>query len=277
MSAMLDADPDTITAPLNYIVNTGSTPFLYVDWPEKEAQANPPRYEQRETVIRNGRPRQGGFDLDTHGFVFADHATAMGDFTDADELKRVYDAEAAELIRRHSGAGEVVVFDHTVRVGDQGTRDALKARGPVKGVHNDYTENSAPRRLRDILGDEEARRRMAKRWAIIQIWRPIRKPVVMDPMALCDARTIPEEGFIPLQRRYRHRTAETYHIAYHPAHQWYWFPRMTRDEALVFKVFDSDAGRKARYTAHTAFDDPTSPADAWPRESIETRTFAFWE
>ena len=115
------------------------------------------------------------------------------------------------------------------------------------------------------------------RFAIIQVWRPIRRKVVIDPLAICDARTIPPTGFILVQRRYPYRTGEVYHIAYNAAHLWYYFPQMERNEALVFKVFDSDPTPPARFTAHTAFDDPNTPADAWPRESIETRTFAFFD
>jgi hypothetical protein len=118
---------------------------------------------------------------------------------------------------------------------------------------------------------------MKKRFAIIQVWRPIRGNVFADPLGICDARTIPPEGFILLQRRYPHRTAEVYHIAYNPEHLWYYFPEMTRNEALVFKVFDSDLSLTAQFTAHTAFEDPNTPPDAPPRESIETRTFAFFD
>jgi hypothetical protein len=268
---------ETLRAKLNYIVDTGVPPVHYVDWPEMAHKAVPAQYRLHEVTIRNGRPLRDTFELDTHGFAFVDHATRVKDFTDEDERKRIYDPEVEALIKRHSGASEVVVFDHTIRVGDEAARNATGARPPVKGVHNDYTENSAPRRLRDIVGDADAQRRLDKRYAIIQVWRPIRRKVVIDPLAICDARTIPQEGFILLQRRYPHRTAEVYHIAHHPAHLWYYFPQMTRDEALVFKVFDSDAGRPARFTAHTAFDDPNTPADAWPRESIETRTFAFFD
>ena len=268
---------DTLRAKLNYIVDTGVPPVHYVDWPEMAHKAVPAQYQLHEVTIRNGRPLRDTFELDTHGFAFVDHATRVKDFTDEDERKRVYDPEVEALIKRHSGASEVVVFDHTIRVGDEAARNATGARPPVKGVHNDYTESSAPRRLRDILGEADAQRRLDKRYAIIQVWRPIRRHVVIDPLAICDARTIPQEGFILLQRRYPHRTAEVYHIAHHPAHLWYYFPQMTRDEALVFKVFDSDASRPARFTAHTAFDDPNTPADAWPRESIETRTFAFFD
>jgi len=252
----------TIRAPLNYIVDTGKPPVMYIDWPEMDDKAVPPEYRLEETVVHDGRPLRDTFKLDTHGFAFVTHNTAMKDFTDAEERKRVYDPEVEALIKQQSGAAEVLVFDHTIRLGDETSRTAAKARGPVKSVHNDYTENSAPRRLRDILGDEEAERRMQKRWAIIQVWRPIRRPVVTDPMAICDARSIPNEGFILVQRRYQFRTAEVYYISHNPAHIWFYFPNMQRNEALVFKVFDSDQTKTARFTAHTAFDDPTSPPDA---------------
>jgi hypothetical protein len=170
-----------------------------------------------------------------------------------------------------------VVFDHTIRIGDEQAQKDVGARPPVKGVHNDYTENSAPRRLRDIMGEREAERRLKKRWAIIQVWRPIRGTVLIDPLGICDGRTIPQQGFILLQRRYRDRIAEVYHIAHNPEHVWFYFPQMERDEALVFKVFDSDDSKPTRFTAHSAFDDPNTPPGAPPRESIETRTFAFWD
>ncbi len=51
---------------------------------------------------------------------------------------------------------------------------------------------------------------------------------------------------------------------------------MRREEAIVFKVFDSMKDGRARWGAHTAFDDPTSPPNAPPRESIEIRTLAFF-
>ena len=250
---------DTIRAEMNYIVDTGVPPVRYIDWPEMEHKEIPPQYKQHVMTIRNGRPLRDTFKLDTHGFVFTDHRTAMQDFTDEAERKRVYDREVAELIKKHSGASDVLVFDHTIRVGDEQAMKAINARPPVKGVHNDYTEDSAPRRLREIVGDEEAERRLKKRYAIIQVWRPIRGAVMIDPLGICDGRSIPRKGFIRVERRYQYRTGEVYHIAHDPAHEWYYFPHMTRDEAMVFKVFDSDASKPSRFTAHSAFDDPATP------------------
>ena len=267
---------DAIRASFNYIVDNGIPPVRYIDWPEMEHNAIPPQYGHYEMTVRNGRPLRHTFDLDTHGFVFVDHATRVADFTDDAERARVYDPEVQALVKKHSGASEVVVFDHTIRVTDDDAHRVSGARPTVKGVHNDYTEASAPRRLREIVGDAEAERRFARRWAIIQVWRPIRGKVLVDPLGICDGRSIPQKGFIRVERRYKYRTGEVYHIAHDPKHAWFYFPEMTRDEALVFKVFDSDTAQPSRFTAHSAFDDPATPADAPPRESIETRTFAFF-
>ncbi|HEV7822716.1 MAG TPA: CmcJ/NvfI family oxidoreductase, partial [Burkholderiales bacterium] len=66
-------------------------------------------------------------------------------------------------------------------------------------------------------------------------------------------------------------------LRYNPRHCWFYFPRMTRNEALVFKVFDSARDGRARFTAHTAFKDPATPSGAPPRQSIEARALAFFE
>ena len=115
-----------------------------------EHKAVPPEYEEHEMAVRDGRPLRDSFRLDTHGFVFVEHATRVKDFTDAAERSRVYDPEVQALIKKHSGASEVIVFDHTIRIGDEGMQKTFGARPTVHGVHNDYTEKSAPRRLRDI-------------------------------------------------------------------------------------------------------------------------------
>ncbi len=278
MSAVVEkSSTDTIRANFNYVIPTGRPAIRYIDWPEMEHNAVPPEYESREMNIRNGRPLRDTFKLDVHGFVFVDHHTKVKDFTDEAQRKSVYDPEVQALVEKHSGASDVVVFDHTIRITDDDSQRVSGARPTVKGVHNDYTEKSAPIRLREIVGDEEAERRMKKRWAIIQVWRPIRGPVMIDPLGICDGRSIPQKGFIRVERRYQYRTGEVYHIAHDPSHAWFWFPEMNRDEALVFKVFDSDVTKPSRFTAHSAFDDPGTPADAPPRESIETRTFAFFD
>jgi hypothetical protein len=50
---------------------------------------------------------------------------------------------------------------------------------------------------------------------------------------------------------------------------------MRADEALLLKCYDSKTDGRARFAPHTAFTDPTTPADVPPRESIELRTLVF--
>jgi hypothetical protein len=269
--------PDAIEAELDYIVDDGLPAVRYLDWPEMEHKAHMPAYERHRVRIANGRTAREIFTLPAHGFAFVRHDTNVRDFFDEEEVRHVYYPETAALIQAHSGGAQrVLVFDHTLRTADQSRQAADRVRQSVHSVHNDYTERSAPQRVRDFLPVDEAEAALKRRFAIIQTWRSIAPVVESEPLALCDGKTIPEKGFIRYERRYRYRTGETYHISYDPAHRWYWFPRMTRNEALVFKVFDTDASAGVRFTAHTAFDDPTSPPNAAIRESIEMRALVFY-
>jgi hypothetical protein len=179
------------------------------------------------------------------------------------------------LVKAQSGASRVVVFDHTLRTADDAAREARQIREVVRRVHNDYTEWSGPQRLRDLL-PLEADALLQRRFAIVQVWRPIRYPVETFPLGICDAESLSPADLVVSERRYPNRIGQTYAITYNPAHRWYWFPRMRREEALVFKVYDSLEHGVARWTAHTAFEDPTSPPGARPRESIEIRTLALF-
>ena len=170
---------------------------------------------------------------------------------------------------------EVEVFDHTLRTADQELRQAAKIRDPVRRVHNDYTEWSGPQRVRTFLPDE-AEDLLQRRFAVIQVWRPIRHTVESWPLAIADAQSISPENLVVTERRYPDRIGQTFAITYNPAHRWYWFPQMRPDEALVFKTYESEKQGHARWTAHTAFEDPATPPHARPRESIEIRTLAFF-
>ncbi|MGZ8209768.1 MAG: CmcJ/NvfI family oxidoreductase, partial [Burkholderiales bacterium] len=167
------------------------------------------------------------------------------------------------------------LFDHTLRSGDENEREEKLIREPVLSAHNDYTEWSGPQRVRDILADE-ADALLGKRFAIIQVWRAINQPIESNPLAVADAASVDESDLMIAERRYPGRVGQTYRLKFNPKHRWFYFPRMRRDEALVFKVYDSLKDGRARFTPHTSFDDPTTPPGAPPRQSIEARAFAFY-
>jgi hypothetical protein len=266
----------TIQALINYSVDIGVKPASYGGINTFEAdKKRTGKYQEYQVPIYDGRAIANDLSLEREGFIFVQHPTKVKDFYDEAELRTVYYAEIEQLVKQTSGAKRVLVFDHTLRSADTAMRETKQISGPVRNAHNDYTEWSGPQRVRDLL-PEEADELLKRRFAVVQVWRPIRHPVEREPLAIADARSIGTKELFPSSRVYPDRVGEVYHCAYNPQHRWYYFPRMLRDEAIVFKTFDSARDGRARWTAHSAFDDPTSQPDAPPRESIEMRTLAFF-
>jgi hypothetical protein len=138
-----------IAATLNYTVDTGIKPVTETFGPNNIRSRNTATHDPRNVAIHDGRPQAAKFTLDENGFAFIEHRTRMRDFFDPQELKAVYYPEVEALVRRVAGAARVVVFDHTLRSGDDVEREARLVRQPVLSVHNDYTERSTPQRVRD--------------------------------------------------------------------------------------------------------------------------------
>jgi hypothetical protein len=264
-----------VQAGIRYTVPTGDKLVNETFGPNNIRRRTSGAEEIHAVEVADGRAAAEPFSLDAHGFLLVGHPTAMRDFFDAEELKRVYYPEVAALIATVSGAKRVQVFDHTLRSGDEAEREARLLREPVLSAHNDYTEWSGPNRVREVMG-EEAEALLQRRFAIIQCWRAINRPIESNPLAIADARSIPPQDLLVAERRYPHRVGQTYRLKYSPGHRWFYFPRMRRDEALVFKVYDSETDGRARFTPHTSFDDPGTPPGAPPRQSIEARALAFF-
>ncbi|MGF1609168.1 MAG: CmcJ/NvfI family oxidoreductase [Kiloniellales bacterium] len=236
--------------------------------------------EQHSVKIQDLRPLAGALSLDREGFELHRHETKVVDLFDDDAIERVYYPEIEALLRKVTGASRVVIFDATRR-SDSGrgatNKDGL--RGPATRVHVDYTEKSGPQRVKDLLGEREAARFAASGARILQInvWRPIRGPVERSPLALADAASVRPDHLIATDQIFPDRVGEIYHLAYDPAQRWYYAPRMTPDEVLLIKGWDSLDDGRARFTPHSAFELPDTPKHAVPRESIEVRTLAVIE
>jgi hypothetical protein len=265
-----------VEAVLNYLAPMAEKPRnLAYDPPPGVPRANS-AHEPHVMPIRDARPVTGELSLDREGLLLVAERTAVADFYDEDQLRRVYYPEAERLVARATGASRVVVFDHTIRRRVSGGVDRTPGtpRQPVTSVHNDYTVKSGPQRVRDLMGDE-AEDLLRRRFEIVNVWRPIRGPLRDAPLAVCDATSVPFADFVPSDLVYRDRVGETYRVRYNPDHRWFYFPQMRTDEAVLIKCYDSSTDGRARFTAHSAFADPTAPADVLPRESIELRTIAF--
>ena len=266
---------EAVTVDIPYTVDTGEKLVNETFGPNNIRRRRTGADDLRNMTVRNGRLLAGQLSLEERGFKLVEHKTKVADFFDESELKSVYYPEVEELIKRESGAARVVIFDHTLRSGEEAERELRLIREPVLSAHNDYTEWSGPNRVREFLPDE-AEELLKRRFAIIQVWRAINQPIGSNPLAVADAQSVAMEDLLVAERRYPHRVGQTYRLKYNPNHRWFYFPEMQRDEALVFKVYDSEKDGRARFTPHTSFRDPTSPPDAGPRQSIEVRAFAFF-
>lgn len=238
-------------------------------------------YDDRKVRIHNARPlaeKEGAaaLKLDREGFEFHQHESKVDNFYDEEQLRTVYYPEVVELVKAATGAQDVLVFDHTIRAPKEKSH-----RQPVLLVHNDYTEESAPQRIRDLTDDPALlAQRLSNRYAFINVWRPILPrgfKVEELPLAVNHAQALKPEDYLVSDLIYKDRVGGNYAIKYAEHQRWFYFPDMHRDEVLFLKVFDSLVdGHTARFVAHTAFADPNTPPNPRPRESIEIRTIAFF-
>lgn len=260
-----------IEVPLKFMLRPKEKPRVLMSASHADANTRTGEFRTTNVPILDARSLAEQPTLDREGFELAWAPTACADFFDAEAIERTYYPEVVRLLREHTGAAEVVIFDHTLRVEDEEKRRKHGTRLPVLAVHNDYTERSAPQRVRDMLGPAEAERFLARRYAFINVWRSFGASAESFPLAFADGRTVPQEDYVGVDIVYPDRTGEIYQNVYTPGQRWYWFSKMTREEAVLLKCFDT-AGDRTRYTAHSGFQNPHAPAGTPPRESIEVRT-----
>lgn len=259
-----------VDATIRYVVAGEKAIFYAAD---RERSYWPP--EEHRVRIENMRPRVGELSLERNGFVLLRERSAVVDFYDPAEIRRVYYPEIETLVKRLLGAEKVLPFGEVARSDGTSTGDG---RRPAYGAHVDYGERTVRRFATDILGAEAAESWLRRRFVLMNLWRPIR-PVYRTPLALCDASSVRESDLNDSEIRGglndpSRASMYGFNLSYNPQHRWYYAPQMQPDEILAFKLFDSDRSR-VQWTGHTAFDDPTSAVDAPARESIEIRTISF--
>jgi hypothetical protein len=237
--------------------------------------------------IHDMRPLASEIELDRQGFALVEHRSEVRNFRDVDELRRVYYPESERFVASATGARRAFAFDHVLRRRIPGVGADSPITQPAMRVHIDRSGGSIGsnfiwrsvrrtrmQRLRELLG-EDADELLRGRLQVITLWRTIRGPARDTPLAVCDARTVHSRDLIPSDLVYEDRVAEAYSVVYNPAHRWYYAPEMQADEALLIKCSDTKRDDCAQSSPHSAFTDPTTPADAPPRESIEVRMLVF--
>jgi len=268
---------NTVRAKIRYLVPSGEKPIYLASQGGADAALNVgAEFEDREVTIHDARQLQPPATLDKQGFSLQRHATLVKDFYSLDAVQADYAAEITALVLAATGAVAALVFDHTLRSDSRDIRGKRATREPAALIHNDYTDASAVKRLRDLVPVEEAEQKLRHRFSIINVWRSIAGPVLSSPLACCDASTIDTVDLVASERRSQERIGELELVSWNPEHRWYYFPNMSCDEVLLIKTFDSAMDGRARRSIHTAFINPLTPPDAPARESIESRLLVFY-
>jgi len=231
--------------------------------------------------IQDMRGRESAFSLAEQGFALVHAPTAVGDFHDPAEVARVYAPEACALVRDITGCAKTVVSSPgLVRVSRRAAERPVGAAPTGNFAHADFSLRSGEFWLRRTLPPEEAEARLKHRYGIFNVWRTFSPPPQDVPLGLCDARSVAPSDIqnctITLSRLGQEITWENTAYRHNENHRWFYCSDMKRDEAFVFRSFDSDPNF-ADHVPHTAFEDLTCPGDAPPRSSLEIRVLAFYE
>jgi hypothetical protein len=270
---------EPVCATLEYLQSGSRKPVTYMLAPPGGHAWETADYIARTVSIRNGRALNTAPALDHHGFELCTAASAMHGFDERDQIVREYYPEMEQLARSVTGAGRAIVFDHLLRRRMPGALSPFGARpgqrpGPATRVHCDFTPASAQRRL--ALEMEAHAISHVERFAIVNLWRTTRLPVLDAPLALCDASTVDPADLVAADIVYPDRTGEIFEVLHNPAHAWTYFDSMRYDEVLLFKQYDSAPGA-ACCTPHAAFAHPGTPPGTPGRESIEVRCLLIFD
>jgi len=264
-------------------------------------EVNTGNYGPYRVAIRDARPFKDHFSLDRQGWVLDERPTAVTDFYDREQVDSIYYDETAESVKALTGASFVKVMGWMVR--NSGDISKFNAKRTAPYVHNagvqppageahiDTEPGRAPRMAEALYQRFRPDGPGFKRFIYGSFWRAFSEGPQDCPLALCDYRSVgDDEGFAnvlhvvdeipqgeamfaPMGDEDSKPAAAIFR--YNPAHRWWYFSNMHRDDVLLFKFHDSDHSRTWR-CPHTAFHDPSFDG-ANIRESIEVRSVAFWE
>ncbi len=272
----------SVIAEMGYLKGSDDHPFTYMYDPPAGSERQNCEFELVRMPIRDARQLAHQPSVDVEGFALWDAPTMVSDFRNDQEIITKYYAETTELIRNATGATSVIAFDHQVRKREAGRPPLAFGRagdgsnpGAVGRVHVDYSEETGQKRLNLVLKDA-ALCNSVERFAIVNVWRSIKGPVLDTPLAVCDARSVGASDLEACEIRYQDRSGKIYLVRHSNRHHWYYYSAMDRNEALIFKQYDSLINSVSRFTPHAAFDHPEATESTPLRESIEVRCLAIF-
>ena len=244
----------------------------------------------RPTSIRDARTVYGIFSkaqdslhllTEGVGFALVQSESQIEDWRDSKNVASIHYSECRELAQALLPDAKILSIDsHTFRDEDKKEHyyvDGIQYGPPALAVHNDYADSfsedgkTVTQRFTEIIGLPTEKRIVG-----LNIWRSV-SPKALErlPLAICDRTSI---NLDDLEYKLNINAPVPFNAHYckpNDEQRWYYYSRMTKEEALVFMTYDSHppGGDFFCPTLHSAVALPDSD-DLQRRESIEVRIFA---
>ena len=246
---------------------------------------NPPTRIADARALQAQAASEAAF-FEEHGFVLLNAPTRVTDWGNAEQVAELYLPEVEAMIRDRLFPGRKLLAHQPPNVMRRGEGTATPQYG--LGVHSDHgtTADDFQHNVEAFTSPEigaqwraSFERGEVEGFVSLDFWRTTNMagPLKHMPLALCDPTSIEAADIIPTALEgIAPGGGLTYHVslARNEGQLWYYYPDMEPHEVLVFKLFQlmrNVEDQPWRACFHSAFEDPTAPADAQPRQSCEHR------
>ena len=246
---------------------------------------NPPTRIADARALQAQAASEAAF-FEEHGFVLLNAPTRVTDWGNAEQVAELYLPEVEAMIRDRLFPGRKLLAHQPPNVMRRGEGTATPQYG--LGVHSDHgtTADDFQHNVEAFTSPEigaqwraSFERGEVEGFVSLDFWRTTNMagPLKHMPLALCDPTSIEATDIIPTALEgIAPGGGLTYHVslARNEGQLWYYYPDMEPHEVLVFKLFQlmrNVEDQPWRACFHSAFEDPTAPADAQPRQSCEHR------
>lgn len=245
--------------------------------------------KKRKTLIKSEKPIHDARQqvpaptLDANGVELVSMVSALKsfeDFHDKAKVRSVLYPEVCEFLKNHVGAAFATIVGSVVRSEDPFVEGKFSGLGAyphayARNAHTDAQDEKSERFCRKMLSErcgisKDLTAPDAMDVAMLNFWKPYERKVEQNPLTVLDCASLDYSKDIQTTTFDGARTQGVTQLWENPAHRWLYWPRMTPEEAVLFKQLDTRP-KVAKYGFHQSFEDPNAPEDAPGRRSIECR------
>jgi hypothetical protein len=264
--------------------------------------APPAETESRTVPIGDARRLQSGAlserdFFDEHGFVLLGHRSAVSDWETAagspepSDVAIHYLPEIEAVLRERLLPGRKIEIMQRPDPLRRGRGTATPSYGD--GVHQDFglTPDDYQTNVEAFASPEAGKwwragyeRDEVEGYMMVDFWRTTNMagPLRHMPLALLDPASVEMADVVPTLLSGvapNGKATSALSLRFDPGQSWYFYPDMTGEEMLAFKIFErwkEGGDARLRTCFHSAFRDPGAPADAEERQSCEHRVGVFF-